>query len=119
MLKLSKILLKNFRKKQVEQAIQQKLASIEEDMILNNSIENTAKKFQLSYSKNPINIDISGKDIQNKIPNIIKNNKNFLTTSFTIDQDQFSQIIESNDQKYYHILKIDKIIPAHQKNYPR
>lgn len=113
--KVKQDIIKKLQKKQVEQAIQQKLASIEEDMILNNSIENTAKKFQLSYSKNPINIDISGKDIQNKIPNIIKNNKNFLTTSFTIDQDQFSQIIESNDQKYYHILKIDKIIPAHQK----
>jgi len=111
-----KDIIAQLKKQKTKEVIQKKLIEVEEDMILNNSIKETATKYALKYSKKPININISGQDINNKIPTIIANNNNLLKQIFSLQEDQFSQPVISKDQKYYYIIKINKIIPQHQKS---
>jgi peptidyl-prolyl cis-trans isomerase D len=112
---VKKDIIAQLKQQKTKEVIQKKLVEVEEDMILNNSIKKTATKFELKYSKKPININISGQDINNKIPTIIVQNNNLLEQIFSLQEDQFSQPIISKDQKYYYIIKINKIIPQHQK----
>ena len=112
---VKKDIIAQLKQQKTKEVIQKKLVEVEEDMILNNSIKKTANKFELKYSKKPININISGQDLNNKIPTIIAQNNNLLEQIFSLQEDQFSQPIISKDQKYYYIIKINKIIPQHQK----
>lgn len=100
-----------------EKMVQDKMAAIDDNMLLTNSITETAQKFSLRYSRDPLIIDVSGRDKAGNEPKIIGEFDEFLMQSFALQEGQFSDLLYDEKNGKYYIIKVDKVIPQKQKEY--
>lgn len=99
-----------------EKIIQNKISAIDDLLLTSNSLSEVAKKFGLKV--NPaVKIDNSGRNENGAEVTEIKDLGNFADNAFALKTNQTSKIFYAKNSEGFYALKVEEIIPAHDKNF--
>jgi peptidyl-prolyl cis-trans isomerase D len=98
-----------------EKILQSKISEIDDALLTSNSLVEVAKKFGLKASSAPVTIDQVGQNEKGELVNEIKTFGNFVENAFALKKAQTSKIFYAKNSNEFYALKLEEIIPAHEK----
>lgn len=96
-----------------DKVTQEKLSSIDDEILTANSLNDVAKKFNLSASRE-LQINKMGQNAKGEAINEIADLDDFTDNAFALRKNQSSKLFNTKNGKYYAI-KISDINPEHEK----